>query len=148
MQDNSHAHDLGHANHHEHGPDCDCGCHGHSDASDLADSALRFSKKADIFLKSPISAKELEARIAGLLDEAAHRIGEGGAVLGHIKALAKCGGDAVSFSVTRVGAVDKTYMGGWEKRGAIESYCLTLNILSVINTQADMDDIIVKLFAG
>lgn len=133
---------------HEHGPDCSCGCHGHSDASDLVSDALRFSKKADISLDIPISAKELEVQIAALLDEAARRIGEGGAVLGHIKALAKCDGDAASFSVTRVGAVDKTYIGGWKKREAIQVYTLTLNILSVINTDANLDDVLAGLFPG
>lgn len=97
-------------------------------------------------LATPVSARELEARICPQLLEAAGRIAVDGAVLGHIKANIRLRACTVNLSVTRVGVIDKTYIGSWAAAELISGYSLTVNILSVGGPDVDLSDIIHKLF--
>ena len=147
-----HAHDHEHENHHhhEHGPDCACGCHGHthSEAEELVEGALRYSRKDTVTLPAPVPAGELEARIGGLLMQAAERLAESGFVLGHIKALLQTDADSVSLSITRLDHIDRTVVGGWEPSAPTGTYTLTVNILSLIHTDAELGDLIAALYAA
>ncbi len=78
--------------------------------------------------------------------EAAQRIAVDGAVLGHIKAIVQLAECAVGLSITRIGVVDKTYIGRWKAEETIHGYSLTVNILSVANRDVDLDDIMDRRF--
>lgn len=143
----SHTHE--HEHDHMHGPFCTCGCHEHGGADaahQVMDSALVLSQSWSRTCRPPIPAGELADRVAGGLRHIAALLAEDGVVFGHIKALLRCGGDSVTFSITRLDDVDRITVGCWPPPHPVEAWDLTVNVLSLVNTGAVTGALLEELF--
>lgn len=134
--------------HHDHGPGCTCGCHGGQDAHALIDGALVLSRTWSREGCAPISGAALEGRVAASLRQIAALLAEDGVIFGHIKALLRCGEDSVALSITRVDEVDRTAAGAWPPPAPVTGWTLTVNVLSLVHTEAVDLPLLDRLFAG
>ena len=146
----------GHIHEENHGPGCTCGCHDHhhhhdhagDPAHSLVDNALVLSGRWTVHLPEPATAGEVAQSVAVKLTALAKPLAVDGAVPGHVKALIKCGSGSAALSVTRLGKVDGARGTGWKLDDLVRRYEVTVNVLSLLNTdavtQADLD----RLFGG
>lgn len=139
---------------HEHGPSCSCGCHSHrkitlrehahtDSAHALVDAALVLSKSWERSAPAAVAAAALAEQTAQRLKAVAERLAEDGAVMGHVKALLECGGERLGLSVTRTDIVDRTPDGAWSGERMVDAWRVTVNVLSLLHTdavtEADLD---------
>ncbi len=158
MAEHDHSHDHGpdcacgcnnphHNHHHHHGPDCDCGCNHHDEGAEaIIENALIISQKAMLSLGPPVAARQILAELIEAMSEIARLVAVEEVVLGHIKALLDCEAGKAAVSITRLDAPDISFTGQWQEEMPLECYSLTLNVLSLANTDADIKPIILRLF--
>ena len=148
-----------HEENHSHGPGCTCGCHNqdhhhhhHDHAGDpahsLTDNALVLSGKWTARLQEPATAAEVADRVAARLMAVAQPLAADGAVAGHVKALIQCGSGSMALSVTRLGTVDSAQGMGWKPADMVRQYEVTVNVLSLLNTDAVTREDLDRLFGG
>jgi hypothetical protein len=141
--DHIHTHDCCHD--HEHGHDHEHS-HDHSAHAQL-DSALTLSRSWTHTCAAPRSPAQIEGAVTAALNQVAALLEEDGAILGHIKALAQSGEDGVALSITRTDTVDRTPLGTWDALDRVDQWALTVNVLSLIHTQAVNEEVLERLFA-
>ncbi|NLA85904.1 MAG: hypothetical protein GX847_01200 [Clostridiales bacterium] len=130
-----HGHD--HYNHsHEH----------HREAEELVEFALKKSVRRALYFDTPVSAKAVALEKLSALSEIAELIAFEGVILGHIKALLDFGERKVSISITRLDECRQSF-DGWDDFEA-ESCILTVNILSLHNAGAVLDEYMEKLLSN
>ena len=134
----SHCHS--HAHSHEHG-------HAGDEVHALLDGALTLSQSWEHTCRTPVSAADLEARVTDGLCQIASLLAENGAVLGHIKALLQSGEDGVALSITRTDTVDRATVGAWPPRHPVDTWSLTVNVLSLAHAEAVTPELLERLFA-
>ena len=150
-----------HEENHSHGPGCTCGCHDHDHhhhhhdhdhagdpAHSLVDNALVLSGKWTAHLPEPATAAEVANRVAARLAAVAQPLAVGGVVAGHVKALIACGGQSAVISITRLGTVDGARGVGWKPDTLVRRYDVTVNVLSLLNTDAVTREDLDRLFGG
>ena len=137
-----------HEHEHHHHDDCDCGHdhhdHTHSPAEAFVESALRKSERRAIFLDAPTSAKALATQKMAALSEIAKRVAFEDIILGHIKALLDFGERKITISITRLDECEQSF--DWADF-EVESYIFTVNVLSMYNASAPLDDLMERLLA-
>ena len=141
---NGHEHDHCHVHGHEHCHDHShkhSHDHGHGGAHALLDNALTLS--GSWRYPGPVP----EERVEDGLREIAALLAEGGVILGHIKALLRCGESGIAFSITRLDAVDRTVIGTWPPSGPEGEWSLTVNVLSLVHTGVVTGERLEKLFS-
>ena len=138
-------HEYSRSHHHHHDHDR----HGHAphdEAHELVDRALVLSKSWRWDGASAVSLGDLEARVVKGLGKVAEKLAFEDMIVGHIKALLRCGEGCVSYSITRLGDVDRGVLGSWPDHRADDSLELTVNILSLVNTDAVSEAELDRLF--
>ncbi|WP_294552435.1 hypothetical protein [uncultured Pseudoflavonifractor sp.] len=148
----------GHIHEENHGPGCICGCHdhdhhhhhGHADdpAHGLVDNALVLSGKWTVHLPEAAAAGAITQSVAVKLTALAKPLAVDGAVAGHVKALIQCGSGSMALSVTRLGTVDRAQGMGWKPDTLVRRYDVTVNVLSLLNTDAVTREDLDRLFGG
>ncbi len=142
---------------HEHGHHSHHHAHGHhehhdpaqqDEAHELVDHALILSKHWQWDHSSAVRLQDMEARVVDGLQQLAEKLAFEDMIAGHIKALLRCGGAAVSFSVTRLHDVDRNELGSLSARSADDGPELTVNILSLVNTDAVTEAELDRLFCA
>ena len=148
-----------HEENHSHGPGCTCGCHNHdhhhhhhdhagAPAHSLTDNALVLSGKWAVRLPEPATAAEVADRVAARLMAVAQPLAADGAVAGHVKALIQCGSGSMVLSVTRLGTVDSAQGMGWKPADMVRQYEVTVNVLSLLNTDGVTREDVDRLVGG
>lgn len=139
---------------HVHSEHCDCGdanCshHHHHSPEDAAratvENALKYSAKKDIALESSAALSEIEATVRSILLVVAEKVAVDGIVLGHIKAVIKTEYGSCAISITKANCADAQYIGAWEEHKVVNQYSLTVNVLSMANTQLDVEAVLSAL---
>jgi len=132
---------------HEHSDHCDCSdsncAHEHHDectdkARAVVENSLRYSDKKWVALDAPAALGEIEASVRIKLLRIAENLAVDGVVLGHIKAIITAGTNSCVLSVTKVNKADVKYIGGWDGEVVVREYSLTVNVLSIVNTELDV----------
>ena len=150
-------HDHEHEHKH-HDDDCDCGHdhhdngahehdhgghdHKHSPAEEFVESALKQSARRVVLLDAPTSAKAIAAQKMATLSEIAERVAFEDIILGHIKALIDFGEQKVLVSITRLDECKQSF--DWDDF-EVSSYIFTVNVLSLHNADAQLDDLMERL---
>ena len=131
-----------HKHGHGHGPGCG------QDAHALLEGALVLSRSWRREARPPVPAAALEDRVAAGLRRIAVLLAQDGVVLGHVKALLRCGADGVALSVTRTEAVDRTPLGHWPPAAPAAEWTLTVDVLYLVRAAAVDAPLLDHLFAG
>lgn len=138
---------CGHHHHHDHecGPDCDCGHH-HSEAAGVVEKALVFSREGPVIFSAPRAAEAVLSELAAKIRDIAALVAIDGFVVGHVKALLRSEVGQAGISITRLDSPDLTRLSGWEGQREISRCDLSLAVLSLANTDADVEAACQKLY--
>lgn len=130
-------HGHNHHDHHEHDH--------HSGAEAFAESALKKSARRAVALDAPASARDIAERKLSVLSEIAGLLAYEDIILGHIKALIDFGDEKAAISITRLDECSQSFdhLGSLEVLG----YTITVNVLSLHNTETRLDGLFEKLFS-
>jgi hypothetical protein len=132
---------------HEHGPDCGCGGHEH-EAAGVIEGALILSRRGVRAFDPPIQAESALEWIIQRIKEISETIAVERVILGHVKALIECEAGRIALSITRVDSPDATVIDSWQGDMEVARCNLSLNVLSVAQTQArgDVEALMSRLF--
>ncbi len=147
---------CGHHHHHDHDedechdPNCTDPSHHHhhhhhhhdeAEREEVVDESLVLSRSRSITPEAPLSPQTLRERGERCFLRLGEMLGVDGIILGHIKGVIEAGDASLSLSMTRVGVVDVTPIGGWEALERVERFDMTVNIMSLVAAGIFEDDL-------
>ena len=122
--------------------------HVHDAASAMVEGALVIAKTGARKYDPPVTGEVLLARVGEGLVEIARLVAVDGRVAGQIKGMLDCAAGKATVSITRLDAIDVVPHKGWNGACAVGACKLTVNILSVVNVDASIEDAVDRLLLG
>ena len=141
-----------HHHHHHHDDECDDpNCtdphhhHHNNKHEDLIKDSLIMSRTRSFAPESPVSASALREMGEKTFIHLGDILCVEGVIAGHLKGVIETQNGSLALSLTRAGVVDVTELGGWKELTNVESYSMTVNIMSIVPAELSEDDLFIAM---